>query len=100
MDKVTFQTALYLFLLNKTLETGEIGWEDGKEIIQTLHDNYSRLDQHSPSLVVLRKMGVVTVLLVSSTGEFFVDDKTKVAVLINIENVIDELLNKLMIGGF
>ena len=96
---IPFQTALYLYLLQKALETGEIGWEEGKQVVQTLCDHYPKMELPAV-LVVLRKMGVVTVLLVGKSTSFHVDGKTKVAVQLNIEKVMDELLNKLVIGGF
>ncbi len=96
---IPFQTALNLYLLEKALETGEIGWEEGKQVVQTLNDHSSKLELPA-FLIVLRKMGIVTVLLVGSSNNFYVDDKTKVAIHLNIEKVMDELLNKLVIGGF
>ncbi len=99
LKTITFQSALYLFILNKALETGEIGWEEGKQVIQTLYDHYPKLDEKKASLVVIRKMGVVTVLLLGKANEFFVDEKTKIAVLLHVENAMEELLNELVIGG-
>ncbi|WP_339146149.1 MULTISPECIES: YhbD family protein [unclassified Sutcliffiella] len=100
LDMVSFQSSLYLYLLDKSLETGEIGWEEGKQIIQTLHDHFPKLEERRASLVVFRKMGVVTVLLVSNPDDFYVDEKTKVAVSLDIDTEVDELLNILVTGGF
>jgi hypothetical protein len=100
IDTITFHTALYLFLIHKCLETGEIGWEEGKEVIQTLHVHYPKLDQKRGFLVVLRKMGIVTVLLISDANHYYVDEKTKIAVLLNVEDAADVLVNQLVTGGF
>jgi DNA-binding transcriptional MerR regulator len=100
LDMVSFQSSLYLYLLDKSLETGEIGWEEGKQIIQTLHDHFPKLEERRASLVVFRKMGVVTVLLVSNPDDFYVDEKTRVAVSLDIDTEVDELLNILVTGGF
>lgn len=99
MEKMTFQMVLYVYLLSKALETGEIGWEEGKELVLTLHNHYSKLDQKQASIVVLRKMGIVTVLLSETANRFFVDDKTKIAVFFQVEKEVEALLNKLVIGG-
>ncbi|WP_332633941.1 YhbD family protein [Halalkalibacter flavus] len=100
LDTITFQTSLFLYLLDKSLETGEIGWEEGMQVIQTLHDHFSKLEEKRASLVVLRKMGVVTVLLVTNPDDFYVDEKTKVAVLLDIETELNKLLDSLVTGGF
>jgi DNA-binding transcriptional MerR regulator len=100
LDTITFQTSLFLYLLDKSLETGEVGWEEGMQVIQTLHDHFSKLEEKRASLVVLRKMGVVTVLLVTNPDDFYVDEKTKVAVLLDIETELNKLLDSLVTGGF
>lgn len=100
IEKVTFQSALYIYLLNQSLETGEIGWDEGKQIIQTLHAHFPKIEEKQASLVVLRKIGVATVLLVTNADDFYVDGKTKVVILLSIQNVMDDLLNKLVRGGF
>jgi hypothetical protein len=100
LDTITFQTGLYLYLLEKSLETGEIGWEEGKQILQTLHNHYPKLEEKQASLVVLRKMGVVTVLLLTNADDFYADEKTKIAVSLAVDSEGDQLMNKLVTGGF
>lgn len=100
LDTITFKSSLYIYLLDKSLETGEVGWEEGLQIIQTLHDHFPKLEEKRTSLIVLRKMGVVTVLLVTNFDDFYVDEKTKVAVLLDIETELDKLMNSLVTGGF
>lgn len=100
LETITFKSSLYIYLLDKSLETGEVGWEEGLQIIQTLHDHFPKLEEKRTSLIVLRKMGVVTVLLVTNFDDFYVDEKTKVAVLLDIETELDKLMNSLVTGGF
>ncbi|WP_223701899.1 YhbD family protein [Sutcliffiella deserti] len=100
LDTITFRTSLYIYLLDKSLETGEVGWEEGMQIIQTLHDHFPKLEEKRTSLIVLRKMGVVTVLLVANSDDLYVDEKTKMAVSLNIETEMDKLMNSLVTGGF
>ncbi|MCP3032506.1 YhbD family protein [Halobacillus sp. A1] len=100
LDTISFKSSLYIYLLDQSLETGEVGWEEGRQIIQTLHDHFPKLEEKSTSLIVLRKMGVVTVLLVTNSDDFYVDEKTKVAVLLDIDTELDKLLNSLVTGGF
>jgi hypothetical protein len=58
------------------------------------------LEDKQASLVVLRKMGVVTVLLITNIKHFYADEKTKVAVSLSIDSEMDKLMNKLVTGGF
>ncbi|RIW31343.1 DUF4004 family protein [Bacillus salacetis] len=100
LETITFQTALYLYLLERSLESGEVGWEEGKQLLQALEAHFSKLEDKQASLVVLRKMGVATVLLVTNVKDFYVDEKTRIAVSLNIDSEVDHLMNKLMTGGF
>ncbi|WP_449621844.1 YhbD family protein [Robertmurraya sp. Marseille-Q9965] len=100
LKTITFQTALYLYILDKALETGEIGWEEGRQLIQTLSDYYPKLERSQASIVVLRKLGVATVLLVTNASPLFVDSKTKVAVHLKIEDVVNEVLNVFVRSGY
>jgi DNA-binding transcriptional MerR regulator len=100
LETITFQTALYLYLLDRSLESGEVGWEEGKQLLQTLEAHFPKLEDKQASLVVLRKMGVVTVLLVTNVKDFYVDEKTKMAVSLSIDSEVDHLMNKLVTGGF
>ncbi|WP_456272473.1 YhbD family protein [Bacillus sp. AK031] len=100
LEAITFQDGLYLYLLERSLETGEIGWEEGKQLLHTLHAHYPKLEDKQASLVVLRKMGVVTVLLVTGSDGFYVDEKTKIAVSLSIDSEANQLMNKLVTGGF
>ncbi|TYS17039.1 DUF4004 family protein [Rossellomorea vietnamensis] len=100
LDSITFQTGLYLYLLDRALESGEIGWEEGKQILQTLDAHFSKLEDKQASLKVLRKMGVVTVLLLTNVNDFYVDEKTKIAVSLSIDSETNGLMKKLTAGGF
>ncbi|MGD6803785.1 DUF4004 family protein [Rossellomorea vietnamensis] len=100
LDSITFQTGLYLYLLDRALATGEVGWEEGKQILQTLDAHFPKLEDKQASLVVLRKMGVVTVLLLTNVDDFYVDEKTKIAVSLSIDSETDGLMKKLTAGGF
>ncbi|MGM0845052.1 MAG: YhbD family protein [Bacillota bacterium] len=100
LESITFQTGLYLFLLERSLETGEISLEEGMRILQTLDAHFPKLEDKQASLVVLRKMGVVTVLLLTNINDFYVDEKTKIAVSLSIESEVDALMKKLTGGGF
>ncbi|MGD6968344.1 YhbD family protein [Rossellomorea vietnamensis] len=100
LDNITFQTGLYLYLLDRALESGDVGWEEGKQILQTLDAHFSKLEDKQASLVVLRKMGVVTVLLLTNVNDFYVDEKTKIAVSLSIDSETDGLMKKLTAGGF
>ncbi|MCA1322391.1 YhbD family protein [Bacillus tianshenii] len=94
-----FEAILQLYLVNNLLHEGHILLEEARMIFHTLHEHYSKTDQTNAKLLVVRKMGVAFVLLLGSSHDVFVDTHAKVIVEQQMGAVIEELNNKLVMGG-
>jgi len=94
-----FEAILHLYLVNNLLQEGQIVLEEAKQILHTLQEHYSKTDQTNAKLLVVRKMGVAFVLLLGSSHDVFADTHAKIIVEQQIGAVIEELKNKLVMGG-
>lgn len=95
-----YEAILYVFILDEALRSGEISLLEGKQILQTLHDHFPKSQRQQATLFVIRKMGVTVVLLLAAQDDqVFLEDAAKVAIQIKLENMQEQLKNRLLIGG-
>ncbi|MGB9928017.1 MAG: YhbD family protein [Methanosarcina sp.] len=86
-----FEKILYICVLDKALQMGDISLEEGKLLLETLEEHYNKYENKDCDLVFLRKMGISTCFLVSSPCEYYFEKGTRIVSKINITNCIEEL---------
>jgi DNA-binding transcriptional MerR regulator len=86
-----FAQVLYLYILGKLLETGEISLEEGIELIQVLQEHYAKGKGQECELWIVRKMGVSLFLLTVGAGEAYWDARVRVMTKVSIASCIQEL---------
>ncbi|WIY59124.1 YhbD family protein [Bacillus arachidis] len=91
-----FVDILYVFILEELLQSGEISLEEGKMILQVLHEHYEIMKQKNSELVVARKLGISTCFLVSNVDDLFFEKGTKVIVRLTIMQYTEALKSKLL----
>lgn len=91
-----FVDILYVFILEELLQSGEISLEEGKMILQVLHEHYEIMKQKNSELVVARKLGISTCFLVSNVDDLFFEKGTKVVVRLTIMQYTEALKSKLL----
>ncbi|MBO1625667.1 YhbD family protein [Bacillus arachidis] len=91
-----FIDILYVFILEELLQSGEISLEEGKMILQVLHEHYEIMKQKNSELVVARKLGISTCFLVSNVDDLFFEKGTKVVVRLTIMQYTEALKSKLL----
>jgi hypothetical protein len=92
-----FKNITHMAIVNKELEVGSITVEDSKSIIKTLEENLSNKTESNFNVIILRKLGVTTCVIISSHSNLFVEDKAKVIANIDYAKELDALRTKL--GG-
>ncbi|MGF7398024.1 YhbD family protein [Thermoanaerobacterium thermosaccharolyticum] len=97
--ELSFDSILYIYIVDKMLVTGDINLEEGKIILESLKENYNKFGGKNCDLVFLRKFGVSTCFLVSSGSEVYFESGAKIIRRINIVEIIEELKIKLINGG-
>lgn len=94
-DTFAFEQILYVFVLEKMLQTGEISLEEGKILLQALEDNYRKFEGKNCELLFVRKLGISTCLLHTSPGEIYFEKNARVLTKLNLAACIEELKIKI-----
>ncbi|MFN7250295.1 MAG: YhbD family protein [Anaerobacillus sp.] len=99
LSEYSFDVILYVYVLDELLQSGEIGFDEGKQILQTLVDHYPKFQQKSCELFVMRKMGIAIALLIASGEEIHLEKTAKIAVKFSISAAIESLKKKIHVGS-
>jgi hypothetical protein len=91
----TFEKILYISLLEKSLESGNVSLDEGKLIIETLEENYKSMGGKSCEIIFLRKFGMALCFLITVPNEFYIDNGAKIILRLNILQCIEELKIKI-----
>jgi hypothetical protein len=92
----TFDKILYIAVLEKFLNTGGIGIEEGKIILQNLDDNYSNFKDKGCEIVFIRKIGISTCFLIGLPYELYFEKNIKFIEKVNLPKLIEELKIKIL----
>lgn len=94
-ETYTFQQILYAYVLERLLVTGEISLDEGAGLLQALVSHYPKLEGKPCELIFVRKMGISTFVLVSSSTDLYFDSGVKVVKRLNLALCIEELKAKI-----
>ncbi|MGO9481827.1 MAG: YhbD family protein [Candidatus Kryptoniota bacterium] len=93
-----FEKTLFIYILDKLLQSGEISLDEGKNLLNILDEHYPAFEGKNCDLIFIRKLGVSTCLIVSSPNQIQFESSTKIISRLNISNCIEELKSKLANG--
>jgi polyhydroxyalkanoate synthesis regulator phasin len=100
MDKgsheFTFSRMLEVYILEKLLQSGEINLDEGKMLLQVLKDQTQTIKQKKCELVITRKLGVSSCLLVINSEAFHFEQGTKVVTVLPLMTCMEEIKAKLL----
>lgn len=96
IKEYTFGRVLHLYIIEDLLQSGEINLEEGKMVIQLLNDYGEKAKQKQSDLILVRKFGISSCLLVSNAESVQFENGTKVVVKLSINNSMEELKTKLV----
>ncbi|MGH4120594.1 YhbD family protein [Clostridium sp.] len=91
----SFEKILYISLLEKSLESGNVSLDEGKLIIQTLEENHKSLEGKNCEMIFLRKFGMALCFLITMPNEIYIDKCAKIILRLNISQCIEELKIKI-----
>jgi DNA-binding transcriptional MerR regulator len=84
-----------VYMLEKLLQSGDINLEEGKMIFNILKDNEEVIKQKSCELVIIRKLGVSSCLLLLNAEDFHFEKGTKVIARVSLLQLMEEIKVKL-----
>ncbi len=91
-----FVDILYVYMLEELLQSGEISLEEGKMVLQVLRENYEAIKHKTCDLIVVRKLGISTCLLVSNVDDLIFEKGTKIVLREAIMKYTEVLKTKLL----
>jgi DNA-binding transcriptional MerR regulator len=86
---------LEIYILEKLLQSGDINLEEGKMVFHILKDNEEVIKQKSCELIIIRKLGVSSCLLLMNAEEFHFEKGTKVIARVSLLHLMEEIKVKL-----
>ncbi|AEF16197.1 MULTISPECIES: YhbD family protein [Thermoanaerobacterium] len=95
----SFNSILYIYIVDEMIIAGDINLEEGKIILETLKENYNKFNGKNCDLLFVRKFGVSTCFLVSSGSEVYFESGAKIIKRLNVAGIIEELKINLVNGG-
>jgi DNA-binding transcriptional MerR regulator len=90
-----FNDILFLFVFYKTISSGSIGLDEGKVLINMLENGFTAFEGSDCELIVARKLGVFTCILISKPCVTYFEQGLKVIFRASISGFIEELKLKL-----
>jgi len=92
----TFDKLLYFYVVDKLLQAGEMGMEEGEQLLQTLREHFPKFEAKPCDLVFIRKMGVSSFALLSVPAELYFENGVKVVARLSMTECIEQLKGKLV----
>lgn len=91
-----FTRMLEVFVLEKLLQSGEINLEEGKMVLQVLKDHASLIKQKNCELVITRKLGMSSCLLLINAETYHFERATKIVATLSLMTCMEEIKAKLL----
>jgi hypothetical protein len=95
-EQFHFEGILVVYIVEKLLQSGDISLDEAKMVIQVSNDYFAKAKQSYGELIIARKLGVSTCLIVPSTTDLVIEQGTKLIVNLAFANEIEELRTKLL----
>jgi DNA-binding transcriptional MerR regulator len=90
-----FDQILEVFLLDKGLKTGAFSLEEGRIILKTMHAHHDKFNGRAGEILLVRKLGISTCLLVTTPNELYFENEAKVVFRAHLNQVIEELKSRI-----
>jgi hypothetical protein len=87
---------LEVYVLEKLLQSGNINLEEAKMLLRVLLDNRAVIKQKNVELVITRKLGVSSCLLLINAEGFHFESGTKLVVQLSLNACMEEIKSKLV----
>lgn len=95
-ETFSFNKILNIAILEKFFQTGSVGFEEGKLILQNLEDDYKYYNGKDCEMFFIRKFGIATCFLTTVPNEIHIEKTSNLVAKINTARVIEELKSKIL----
>jgi hypothetical protein len=94
-ETLDFQHILAMYTLEKLLMSGEVMLVECEMVVKLIHDYYFPAKAKNLMLIIIRKMGVSSGLIIEKSNEIHFDESTKIISKIDFLQLVEELKIKL-----
>jgi len=91
----SLEQMLFLYTADKLLQSGEMSFDEGEELLVMLQHHFAKFEGRSCDLIFARKTGVSLFMLTSASSELFLEHKVKVVARLSMTSCLEELKLKL-----
>ncbi|MGA9405586.1 MAG: YhbD family protein [Bacteroidota bacterium] len=88
---LSFQVLLALFVLERLLQSGDVGIGEAKSAVKTMEEGYGRFEGKGCDLVVIRKAGISLTLLAPTISPIQFEEGIKIVARVGLERCAEEL---------
>jgi DNA-binding transcriptional MerR regulator len=99
VETLHFEQILRLYVVARTLQTGDVSLEEARRIWSLLEAHASHVREQKGEVWVLRKMGIAIALLTDPVQELHAEADAKVVVRLSLAQCAEELKIRMMDGG-
>jgi hypothetical protein len=91
----SFDRILSLYVAEKLLQSGEMSKDEGNMLLDVMEKHYRSMESKGCDVVLIRKMGISSFLLVTGAAELAFEPGTKLVVRLPLAACLEELKMKL-----
>lgn len=90
-NEFNFENILLVKILDKLLNSALVSLDEAKLSINTLKENYNKLQNVNFYMLIIRKLGITSCILISDFKNIYLDLSSKLILNIGIYEIISEL---------
>ena len=90
-----FDHTVAMYVVESLLQSGDMLLPEGQMVIQLIQDHYFPAENKNMLLILIRKMGISSCLIIKKTSTLHFDGETKVVAQIDFLQIVEELKTKI-----
>lgn len=96
-NSFSFEKVLGIAILDKLLLKGTVTVDEGLMVLNSIENDYKKLQDKGCEMLIIRKFGVTVCILAQAACELYVEKSARIVEKISISDFIEEL--KIKLGG-
>jgi hypothetical protein len=94
-DPLAFGQLLTAYVLDRLLQTGDVSLDEGRMLARGLEEKYAICEGKACDFVFVRKMGISTCFVVTSSAELAFESQTRAVARLSLSACIEELKTRI-----
>lgn len=94
--ELSFEELISIYIMEKLLQSGDVGIEEIKLLLKTMEDNYNNLQQKNFDVILIRKYGIAICSLISGNSEIYLEKEANLIYRTNLNKCSEEIKTRLL----